>query len=441
MAFSPADGQIYRELLGDPEIGRLFGDSAEVRAMLLVEGALALAQGEAGVIPEISARAIDRAAREVQIDPAGLSASTGQSGVPVPALVEAFRDAMSAPEHAQYIHWGATSQDIVDTALTLRLKRVAAILDDRTARLLDALASLAYAHADLPMVARTYGQAATPTTFGAVVSGWGRPVMAARNRLASAAKAACVVSLSGASGTLSVLGDDGSAVRAVLARKLGLGDPGHDWHAERDRIAAFAAGLTSLSTAVGKMGEDLLLLSQTGIDEVALTGGGGSSTMPQKSNPVRPTAMAALARQVCALNVTMQGAALHRQQRDGTAWFTEWMSLPQMCGFTGAAMATALDTAAGLSPNAERMQAALDAGGGLIHAEALTFHLARQLSRPEAQRRVKALCEEARVSGTDLPTLAERDFGEAVRQAFDLARAVGLAPAEARAFAAEARRP
>ncbi|MFT4149310.1 MAG: adenylosuccinate lyase family protein [Paracoccaceae bacterium] len=435
MPAAPADSALYRALFSDDETAALFTDSAEIRAMLLVEGALARVQGRLGLIPETAAAFIDRSAREVQIDPAALAGETATNGVPVPALVAAFRKAMNAPDHAQYLHWGATSQDIMDTALALRLRRVTALWDDRLAALTAALGRLARTHADLPMAARTYGQAATPTSFGAVVAGWGHPLLPHRVRLAAVAGDLATVSLGGAAGTLSAMGDEGPAVRAGLAEALGLADPGHNWHAERDRIGAFAGWMAGLAASLGKMAEDLILMSQTGMAEVAIAGAGGSSTMPQKQNPVGPSVLVALARQIIPLASAVQGAGLHRQQRDGAAWFVEWLTLPQLCISTGRALALATDLAGRLAPDAQAMARNLDDGSGLIHAEAYTFALARHMPRPEAQARIKALCAAAQKEGVALAALVARDF-----PGLDLSAAGGLgtAPAEARAFAAAA---
>lgn len=435
MPAAPADSAIYRPLFAEDETAALFTDSAEIRAMLLVEGALAKVQGRLGLIPEAAAAYIDRAAREVQIDPAALAAGAATDGVPVPALVAAFRKAMAAPEHAQYLHWGATSQDIMDSALMLRLRRVVALWDGRLAALASGLGGLARAHADLPMAARTYGQAATPTSFGAVAAGWGRPVLRHRARLAALAPDLAVISLGGAAGTLSAIGPQGPAIRAALAAELGLGDPGASWHAERDRIGAFAAWMAGLCASLGKMGDDLILLNQAGIGEVAITGAGGSSTMPQKQNPVGPSVLVALARQAAALAGALQGAGLHRQQRDGAAWFCEWLTLPQLCISTGRALALAGDLASRIQPQPAAMVRNLDEGGGLIHAEALSFALARHMLRPEAQARVKAMCVEALASATSLLSLAAREFPHIV---FDPAQNLGCAAEEARSFAVQA---
>lgn len=439
MPASPLDSAIYRDLLGDPEVARLFTDSAEVRALLLVEGALAEAQGACGLIPEVSAKAIHRASLEVQIDPGALSAETARNAVVVPGLVTAFRAEMNAPEHAQYVHWGATSQDIIDTALALRLRQVLSILEARLSETLEGLATLADTHAGLPMAARTYGQVATPTSFGAVAAAWGRPLLSLKDDLASVRRKVLLVSLSGAAGTLSAMQDKGPEVRARLAERLDLGDPGASWHANRDGMAALSGWLTRLCGALGKMGEDLTLMSQSGIGEVTLGESGGSSTMPQKSNPVLPSLLAAIARQTVGLDTVMQSAIVHRQQRDGAAWFTEWMTLPQMCGLAGRALSVGARLSASIAPVPARMAGNLDDGTGLIFAEALSFALTDRMSRPDAQATVKALSKEALDTGASLRSLAERDFPGDWSAVFDPARQLGAAPSEARAFAATVR--
>ncbi|OYU18612.1 MAG: 3-carboxy-cis,cis-muconate cycloisomerase [Rhodobacteraceae bacterium PARR1] len=438
MPASPADSALYRGLFSDEETAALFTDSAEIRAMLLVEGVLARVQGELGVIPADAAAFIDRASREVVIDPAAMALETATNGVPVPALVTAFRKAMEAPDHARYLHWGATSQDIMETGQALRLRRVMGLWDGRLQALAQALGRMAAAHADLPMAARTYGQAATPTSFGAVVASWGHPVLRHRARLAAVRDDLAVVSLGGAAGTLSAMGPEGPATRAALAAALGLTDPGHSWHAERDSIGAFAAWMAGVVASLGKMGEDLILLVQSGHGEVVISGAGSSSTMPQKQNPVGPSVLVALARQVIALEGAMQGAGLHRQQRDGAAWFVEWLTLPQMCILTGRALALALDLAQRITPVPEAMAKGLADGAGLIRAEEFTFALARHMPRPEAQAQMKAFCKRAMAGEGSLPDLVAQAFPDL---ALDAAAGLGTAPDEARAFAASVSQP
>lgn len=435
MPASAADSALYGRLFGDAELAALFTDSAEVRAMLLVEGALAKVQGELGLIPAEAGAFLHRAASEVQIDPAALAVETAANGVPVPALVAAFRKASGAPALGQFLHWGATSQDIVDTALALRLRRVIAIWEERLTALLAALGGLAETHADLPMAARTYGQVATPTSLGLVVATWGRPLLAHRDGLAAVRHGVLRVSLSGAAGTLSVMGEAGPAVRAGLARALGLDDPGHGWHTDRSGLAQLAGWAAGIAGSLGKLGEDLVLASQSGIGEIRIDGAGGSSTMPQKQNPVGPSALVALGRQVIGLSAVMQGAAMHRQARDGASWFTEWLTLPQLCISTGRMLGLALDLAGRLVPDPAAMARAIDDGTGLIHAEALSFALAGRMPRPEAQALVKALCREAEATGTNLAALAARDFPGTDWVGLLSQQSLGQAPAEARAFA------
>lgn len=438
MPATPFDSAIHRDFFLDRDMAALFTDTAEIRAMLLVEGALARAQGALGLIPDLSAAAIDRAAREVLIDPGALAQGAAQSGVSVPALVTAFRAAMAAPEHAQFVHWGTTTQDIAETALILRLRRALEIYGDRLRTLLRELGRLAGAHADLPMAARTYGQSATVTSFGAVVAGWGHPLLRRLEALDPLRAELLVVSLSGAAGTLSAMGPKGPAVRAELARLLDLGDPGSGWHSERDRLCALSSWATQTATTLGKMGEDLILLTQTDTGEVRLAQGGASSTMPQKSNPVLPSLLVALARHLVALNGAMQGAALHRQQRDGAAWFTEWLSLPQICLGLARALGAATEIAEGLVPDAHRMRSNIG-DTGLIHAEALSFALTTTLPRPEAQAAVKDLCAQVQRDRASLGDLARTRWpGLDLAAVFDPARQLGTAPDEARAFATRA---
>lgn len=437
MPASPIDSALYRDLFGDPEVAKLFTDSAELRAMLVVEGALAKAQGALGMIPETAAAAIHRDAMEVIIDPAGLARDTGQNAVPVPALVAAFREAMQAPDHAQYVHWGATSQDIMETGLKLRLRQALSISENRLKEATKTLGLLAENNALLPMAGRTYGQIATPTSFGAIVATWGTPLLRHLDRLSELRPRLLNVTLSGAAGTLSAMGPEGPKLRAALAAALGLSDTGDVHHATRDHMAELAAWCVLVTGSLGKMGEDLSLMTQSGLAEVSLGPAGASSTMPQKQNPVSAVTLVALARTAAALGSGLQTALAHRQQRDGAAWLTEWLLLPQLILLTTKALAIVQDLAETLQPDADAMAANLDPGLGLIHAEALSFALAETLPRPEAQALVKALTKEALATGTPLPDLVAAAHPDVTLPAG--APQLGTAPDQARDFARRAR--
>lgn len=436
MPASPVDSAIYGKLFCDAEVGALFTDSAEVRAMMLVEGALAKVQGKLGLIPEVSAAAIHRASLELQLDPGGLAASVAQNAVPVPGLLAAFREGMQAPEHATWLHWGATSQDIMDTGLALRLRQALTIMDARLNSVARALGDIADIHADQPMVARTYGQAAVVTSFGAVVSAWGAPLLRHRTRLVAVQKDVELVSLSGAAGTLSAMGDKGAKVRSELAEALSLSDPGESWHSTRDGIAALSAWMTGLTGSLAKMGEDLMILTQSGIGEVTLGQGGGSSTMPQKSNPVAPSAVVAIARQIVGLNVVIQSALPHKQERDGAAWLSEWLSLSQIVVLTARALGLAEDIAKGLAPNTDAMERHIAATNGMIFAEALSFALTQRMPRAEAQSATKSLVARAIEGGTSLEDVARKTHPDLdIQKIFQPKEQLGRAPEEARAFA------
>lgn len=434
MTGSVFDSALMGRLFPTGEVGRLFTDTAEIRAMLLVEGALAKAQGAHGVIPETAAKVIHRAALEAQIDPGALTDATGTNGVSVPALVTAFRGEIGAPEARVFVHWGATSQDIADTGLMLRLRQALTLIAADLTAVVKALGTLAGAHAETPVAARTYGQHATPTSFGAIVAAWGMPLLGLLGELPVLRDACLMVSLSGAAGTGSALGEEGPAVRADMAAALALKDPGRGWHTDRTPILRIADWLSRVSLALGKMGEDLILHAQSDLAELRLGGAGGSSTMPQKQNPVGPSVLVALARQAVALHSALQSAGMQRFQRDGAAWFTEWMSLPQLVLGTAASAQTALRLATTTTPDTQAMARVFDGTGELMMAEALSFALAETMPRPEAQAEVKKLCLEAIDTGTPLSRIVATHHPDLATDLFEPKTQMGQAPAEARAF-------
>lgn len=438
MSASVFDSGLYGRLFSDAEAARLLSDGAEVRAMMLVLGALAKVQGQAGVIPELSGAFLNRAAMEVQIDPGGLAEAAGANGVSLPGLVAAFRKALDAPEHAQYLHWGATSQDIQDTGQMLRMRRVLDLVEERLKHALGVLAGLAEDHAETPQAARTYGQVAVPSSFGALVAAWGWPLVRLLDRLESLRARVLVVSLAGAAGTGTQLGSDVRALRASLAEALGLGDPGGSWHADRDRIVELAQWLGAVCTACGKLGEDVTRQARSDVGELRLGAAGASSTMPQKQNPVGASVLVALSRfapaQVAALSLP------HGEARDGAAWFTEWLCLPPLAAAAARSAALIGEVAGNLAPDASGMAGNLDDPLGLIHAEALSFALARAMPRPEAQAEVKRLALQAQASGAALPELVATAHPSVTLPDLTPPASLGTAPADARAFARAARR-
>lgn len=412
MTVSPFDSQIFASLLSDSEVAPLFADQAAVARMQGFEAALARVQGRLGIIPAEAAKAVDKALGEITLPPAALKEGTANAGVPVPALVAALRAEMD-PEAGQYLHWGATSQDVMDTALVLTLRDALEILEGRLDEVIEKLGLLAENHRGTLVAARTRSQQALPTTFGLKVVTWLTPLQSHRTRLQELRPRLLALQFGGAVGTLSALGERGVEVMEALALELGLTCPPVPWHVQRDGLAEFAAWLSLVTGSLGKMGQDIVLLSQSEVGELreAAPGGarGGSSTMPQKANPVTSEALVTLASLNATLLPGLHQALLQEQERGGATWQLEWMTLPQMVVAAGASLRQAAYLAANLQVDEVRMRANLESSHGLLLAEAATFALAEHLPRPEAQALVKKACREALESGRHLmDLLAER---------------------------------
>lgn len=401
MSATPFDSRLYGALLSDAEIAALLDDAAQLRAMLEVEAALAEAEGACAVIPQQAAETIARVARALTVDPGDLAEVTARDGIPVPGLVAALRRAVGE-EAASFVHWGATTQDVMDTGLVLRLRAILDILDGRLDRLCGRFAERARAERHTVMAARTRGQQATPTTLGLKMAGWRAPLQRHRQRLKELRPRLERLSFGGASGTLAALGDKALAVEAALAERLDLVVPPLPWHSQRDGLAELAGWLALVTGSLGKIAGDVRLLSQNEVGELREGSGGGSSTLPQKANPVRSEAVLALARLNAGLAGQMHLAVLHDQERDGAAWQQEWLLLPQMLLACGAALTHMNAVIEDLQVDAARMGANLEAANGLVLAEAASFALSRHMPREEAQALVKRACQEVATSGRHL---------------------------------------
>lgn len=319
---------LLQALLGDEEVGALFSDTAELLAMLRAESALAEAEAQAGLIGEGAARRIAETCRSFQPDWGKLASGLAQDGVVVPQLVTQLRAAVGEP-HAKTVHLGATSQDIIDTALILRLKSVVEIFGRRLDALTAALHDMKARHGSVRLMAHTRMQQALPFTVADKIDTWIQPLERHREALDDLAPRLLVVQLGGPIGTRGELKDHGDAVADAMAGLLGLGFV-PSWHSQRDRIGEFAAFLSLLSGTLGKFGQDIVLMAQNEVGEVRLASGGGSSAMPHKSNPVLAEVLVTLARFNAGLLGTLHQALVHENERSGSAWTLEWLVLPQM---------------------------------------------------------------------------------------------------------------
>ena len=401
MAITPLDSALFGALLSDEEVAPLFADKALVAQMIVAERALARAEGQLGVIPADAAAAIDAALRDCAIMPETLASGTAADGVPVPALVKALRRAVGGTA-GHYVHWGATSQDIHDTALVCQLRDALAVMQRRLDAVIGELALLAERHRQTPMLGRTRGQQATPTSFGLKVAGWAMPLLRHRQRLVELTPRVMVAALGGAVGNLAALGDQALAVADGFAAELGLTAALMPWHAQRDGLVELAGWCALVSGSLGKIAQDVILLSQNEVGELREGAGGGSSTMPNKANPVLSEALVALARTCAGLAGQLGQTTLHAQERDGAAWQQEWLLLPQIVVACSAALARMESLLDDLVIDKGRMAANLRATNGLVMAEAASFALAGHMSRPEAQALVKAACTEVAETGRHL---------------------------------------
>ncbi|MGQ3210216.1 MAG: 3-carboxy-cis,cis-muconate cycloisomerase [Shinella sp.] len=335
MTVSSFDHPYLSGLLGDEEVAAFFSIAAELEAMLAFEVALAKAEAAEGLIPAEAADVIADRAHRFSPDVASLRDATARDGVVVPDLVRQLRAAVGEP-HGRHVHFGATSQDVIDSGLMLRLARVVPIFETRLAVLSDMLDGLAVTFGERTLMGRTRMQAAIPITVADRITSWRAPLQRHADHLTAFAQTGLAIQFGGAAGTLEKLGEKAPAVRAALAAELGLADA-PQWHSQRDRIGALAALLAAITGSLGKIGQDIALMADRG-DEIALAGGGGSSAMPHKQNPVAAEGLVTLARFNAAQLGGLAQAMVHEQERSGAAWTLEWLVLPQMVVACGASL-------------------------------------------------------------------------------------------------------
>jgi 3-carboxy-cis,cis-muconate cycloisomerase len=397
MAVNPADSAVFGTLFGSDAMRAVFDDAAFFQRMLEVEAALARVQGRLGIIPAEAAAAISMAADGVVLDAAALAASVRRVGYPVIAVVRALSEAAGA-EAGRWTHWGATTQDIMDTGQALQVRAALALLRADLLATVRALAALAQAHRGTVMAGRTHLQHALPISFGLKCAVWLAPLASHLTRLEQLRPRVELVQFGGAAGTLASLGERGLAVMEGLAAELGLGAPPLPWHPSRDGVAEAVSWLGLLCGSLSKLATDVILLAQTEVAEVAEpheAGRGGSSTMPQKRNPIASEYILAASRGVQALVPLMQNAMAQDHERATGPWQAELLALPQAFVLAHGALAQARALAEGLVVDAGRMRRNLEASGGLIMAEAVMMGLAPQLGRARAHDVVHHACDVA----------------------------------------------
>jgi 3-carboxy-cis,cis-muconate cycloisomerase len=405
MATPTMDSSLFAPLFSDTEVAEQFSDAQFVRAMLEVESALATVQGRLGVIPiEAATRIVDVADR-LEVDFERLRDGVEKSGVPVIDLVRQLREQVEG-EAADYVHWGATSQDIVDSARVLQVRAGLGNLESKLESVIRNLSWLADRHRHTLMAGRTHSQQALPITFGFKVAGWMAPLIRHRERLAELRPRVLVVQFGGAVGTLATLGRSGTQVQEALAAELGLNLPPIPWHTQRDTMAELAGWLSMLNGSLAKMAQDVILLAQSEVSELSESGDstrGVSSTMPQKNNPIISELIITAARTNASLLASMHQAQVQEHERGTHGWQMEWLVLPQMFTLIAAALNRALFLSQNLAVDEVRMRQNVTVSNGLMLAEAVSYALVRaSVSRASANQLVKEACQVVMQEGRHL---------------------------------------
>lgn len=427
---------IYGELFADAEMGAVFSDRATLQGMLDFEAALARDEASEGIIPAAAAPAIAAACRADLYEIAALGAETTLAGNPAIPMVRMLtaKVAETDPGAARWVHWGATSQDAIDTGRLIQIGAALQLIEKRIATLAHLLAGLAHAHRHTVMAGRTLLQHALPVTFGLKAAYWLDALIGHAGALTRLAPAA-TLQLGGAAGTLASLGDKGSALQE---RMMGF-ELAVPWHTTRQALIRLGAEMGLLAGTLGKVGRDITLLMQTEVAEVfepAATGKGGSSTLPHKRNPVQSLAMTAIATRTPGLVATLLAALPQEHERAAGGWHAEWQTLPEVFVLAGASLNHAIAMMGGLEIDARRMRANLDLTNGLILSERIALALGESMPRMEAKALVEAACRRAMAEGRPLRDVLAGDNriaglldGPALSRLFDPATYLGATEA------------
>jgi 3-carboxy-cis,cis-muconate cycloisomerase len=378
----------------------IFSDQGTVQCMLDFEAALAQVEAGFSIIPLSAAETIAATCQVDRFDLGALANEAAEAGNLAIPLIRALTALVAHRDQdaARYVHWGATSQDVIDTGLMLQVRGALDLVESELTTLADACAEIAREYKMIPLAGRTWLQQATPTTFGLKVAGWLNALDSHRDRFRVLRAGALAIQFGGAVGTLASLDSHGLDVATALADRLGLALPDLPWHTQRDRVAEVATTFGLLVGTLGKIARDISLMMQTEIGEAfepSAPGRGGSSTMPQKRNPVGCAITLAVAQRVPSLVATMLVSEIQEHERGLGGWHAEWETLPEICTLSAAALHQMAIVVKGLEVDRERMRANLDSTQGQIFAEAIAMTLAPHMGRQAALDRVKRACNQA----------------------------------------------
>jgi len=431
------DSAIFRDMFGTPEMRAIFADEAYVAACVAAEVALAKAEGQCGVIPQEAAKQIAASARAEGFDLAKLKQEADNVGYPIVGIVHQM--AKQCGEAGRYIHWGATTQDIMDTATVLQVREGLRLIETGLTDLKASLARLAREHRDTAMAGRTHLQHALPVTFGYKAAIYLSMIERHIERLGQLRPRVLIGQFAGAVGTLASVGEKGLEVQAAMMAELGLGQPAITWHSARDGLAETVAFLALIAGSLGKIATDIMLMMQTEVGEAFepfVAGRGSSSTMPQKRNPISCELIVAMARITREQSGLMLDGMLADHERATGPWHLEWSALPTGFLAASSALRQANFMMAGLIVDKARMRKNLDISGGLIVAEKVMMVLAQHTGRGAAHDLVYGACRAALDAGTPLldallkqPDITRHLDAKQLAELVDPARYVGLSGA------------
>ena len=411
------DSLIFRDLFGTEAMSRIFSDEARVQYYLEIEAALARVQGRLGIIPTEAANEIGRHCHADQFDFSRLKAATERIGYPVLPVVQQLVD-LCRDGLGEWCHWGATTQDITDTATILQIRDALVLVEQDVRAISASLVDLAKRYRDTPMAGRSNLQQAVPITFGykmaVLLAGFQRH----QQRLRQLRPRVLVGEFGGAAGTLSSLGADGLRVQAALVQELGLGQPEIAWHTMRDRIAEVGCFLGLITGTLGKIATDVKLMMQTEVEEVHepfVEGRGSSSTMPQKRNPISCNYIHACTAMVRQHAAALLDAMVEDHERSTGPWEIEWIAVPAIFTLSAGALAQARSLVGGLQVDPKRMRQNLDLTHGLIASEAVMMGLGPTLGRQRAHDLVYDICRRVIATGRPFLDLLVEDQDIAVR--------------------------
>lgn len=436
MSTTVFDSALFRDMFGTAEMRAVFSDKALIERYIEVEIALAKAEARCGVIPAEAAVQIAELARFESLDLEHMQHETEIVGYPILPLVEQLSKLCG--EAGRYVHWGATTQDIMDTAVVLQVRAALAIVERDIQAVRGLLAELALRYRDTPMAGRTHLQHALPITFGYKVAVWLSMFDRHAERLVELRPRVEIGQFAGAAGTLASLGDKGLEVQEALMAELGLGVPQATWHVARDGLAEALNFLGLVTGSLGKIALDVMMMMTSELGEVYepfVKGRGASSTMPQKRNPISCELMYAAAKGVRQQAGLMLDAMIQDFERSTGPWQAEWIAIPEAFALSAASLGQAKFMLAGLEVRTERMRQNLDMTRGLIVAEAVMMGLAPALGRQVAHDVVYAACRVANDDGISLldallarPEVTDRLERAELERLTDPANYLGLAP-------------